>query len=337
MASSSFKAGGGGGGGNNAISSLVNSSSSSVLHSPATEPSLPAALPPAPAPANNSYNNSNSNTSTSYGSNFPSGLSSRASLVGGGVVAVVPSSPAVALTSSSSSSAVSSSSSSSSGGGVGVVVAAGSSSNPLATSSSSSAYDWNSEEALVKWRGTFQSALEKVLRHVHPTLIARDDALIYVEDLIIRLLGMLTAKPTPNTIADIEERVSKTFPEPLDKWALTEAKQVVDRGKRKASLVFPVDKIHPMLKEILQNRIDEHVTLYLVAVMEYISGDILNVISCFSTHSVYRDRPLQTHNVPFSEVHFFLSFFLILAFRQIREKPSARLHYVSRYQNCHVR
>ena len=98
-----------------------------------------------------------------------------------------------------------------------------------------------------------------------------------MEDLIIRLLGMLTAKPTPNTISDIEERVSKTFPEPLDKWALTEAKQVVDKGKRKASLVFPVDKVHPMLKEILQNRIDEHVTLYLVAVMEYISGDILNV------------------------------------------------------------
>ena len=48
---------------------------------------------------------------------------------------------------------------------------------PTVLSSSSSHYDWTSEENLCKWRGVFVHALEKVLRQVHPTLMATEDAL----------------------------------------------------------------------------------------------------------------------------------------------------------------
>ncbi len=138
-------------------------------------------------------------------------------------------------------------------------------------------YDWENEENLAKWRGLFAQPMEKVLRQVHPGLVAQDDALQYVEDLILHLLSMLTARPIPLSVADIECRVSKTFPTPIDKWALNEAQTALEKGKKKSSLVFPVEKVHPMLKEVLQNKVDEQVTLYLVAVLEYISADILKV------------------------------------------------------------
>ncbi len=155
--------------------------------------------------------------------------------------------------------------------------ASASSSNHVVDAPPSSGYDWSSEDNLSRWRGLFAHPLEKVLRQVHPSLVAQEDALRHVEDLILRLLAMLTARPIPLSVGDIEERVSRTFPTPIDKWALAEAQAAVDKGKKRASLVLPVDKVHPMLREVLQNKVDEQVTLYLVAVLEYISADILKV------------------------------------------------------------
>eukprot|EP00092_Neocalanus_flemingeri_P012439 GFUD01013410.1.p1 GENE.GFUD01013410.1~~GFUD01013410.1.p1 ORF type:complete len:1387 (-),score=368.57 GFUD01013410.1:1178-5338(-) len=142
----------------------------------------------------------------------------------------------------------------------------------------SAGYDWRSEENHVKWKGIFVPALQKVLTQVHPNLVAREDALDYVEGLILRLLAMLTAKPTPLSVQDVEDRVTRTFPTPIDRWALSEAQSAVERGRKKAALVLPVEKVHPILaKEVLQNRVDDQVTLYIVAVLEYISADILKL------------------------------------------------------------
>ena len=67
-------------------------------------------------------------------------------------------------------------------------------------------YDWSNEENAGKWRGLFVDPLQKVLVQVHPQFTAKDDALEYVESLLIRLLAMLTAKPAPCTVADVEVR-----------------------------------------------------------------------------------------------------------------------------------
>ena len=46
-----------------------------------------------------------------------------------------------------------------------------------------------------------------------------------------------------------QERVQKTFPHPIDKWAIADAQSaIVKRNRRNPFLLFPVDKIHPLLK-----------------------------------------------------------------------------------------
>lgn len=47
-----------------------------------------------------------------------------------------------------------------------------------------------------------------------------------------------------------QERVQKTFPHPIDKWAIADAQSAIEKRKRRNPLLLPVDKIHPSLKVI---------------------------------------------------------------------------------------
>ncbi|XP_073433821.1 son of sevenless homolog 2 isoform X2 [Dendrobates tinctorius] len=137
-------------------------------------------------------------------------------------------------------------------------------------------YDFFSEENGLKWRGLFVPALRKVQQQVHPTLSAKEDSLYYIEELILQLLSKLCIAQ-PRTVQDVEERVQKTFPHPIDKWAIADAQSAIEKRKRRNPLLLPVDKIHPSLKEVLGYKVDYHVSLYIVAVLEYISADILKL------------------------------------------------------------
>ncbi|XP_049562256.1 son of sevenless homolog 2 isoform X3 [Orcinus orca] len=116
----------------------------------------------------------------------------------------------------------------------------------------------------------------KVQEQVHPNLSANEESLYYIEELIFQLLNKL-CMAQPRTVQDVEERVQKTFPHPIDKWAIADAQSAIEKRKRRNPLLLPVDKIHPSLKEVLGYKVDYHVSLYIVAVLEYISADILKL------------------------------------------------------------
>ncbi|KAK2918351.1 hypothetical protein Q8A73_002722 [Channa argus] len=137
-------------------------------------------------------------------------------------------------------------------------------------------YDFFSEDNATKWRGLLVPSLEKVLNQVHPNLVSQQEALEYIEELILLLLSML-CQAQPRTVQDVEERVQKSFPHPIDKWAIADAQAAIEKRKRRNPLALPVDKIHPLLKEVLGYKIDHQVSVYMVAVLEYISADILKL------------------------------------------------------------
>uniref|UniRef100_A0A6Q2Y8L9 Son of sevenless homolog 1 (Drosophila) n=1 Tax=Esox lucius TaxID=8010 RepID=A0A6Q2Y8L9_ESOLU len=118
--------------------------------------------------------------------------------------------------------------------------------------------------------------LSDVLSQVHPKLSSQEEALQYIEELILLLLSML-CQAQPRSVQDVEERVQKSFPHPIDKWAIADAQAAIEKRKRRNPLALPVDKIHPLLKEVLGYKIDHQVSVYIVAVLEYISADILKL------------------------------------------------------------
>lgn len=50
-------------------------------------------------------------------------------------------------------------------------------------------------------------------------------------------------------LKDIEDRVARTLPTPIDGWALTEARDTIDKSKKK-KLVLPFNQIQNLLQKV---------------------------------------------------------------------------------------
>ncbi|CDW56550.1 son of sevenless 2 [Trichuris trichiura] len=140
------------------------------------------------------------------------------------------------------------------------------------------------------WRGVFAESLYRVTQDVHPGFGIQREALDHVEELIIRLLLDVAAK-RPHSTADVEQHISKTFPAPLNAWAVKEAQEVLVKSHRRhrdRSAIFPLQRVHLLLRvsapvgfifcllhECLGYKVDSQVTLFISSVLEYIAADIL--------------------------------------------------------------
>uniref|UniRef100_A0A7N4P883 SOS Ras/Rho guanine nucleotide exchange factor 2 n=1 Tax=Sarcophilus harrisii TaxID=9305 RepID=A0A7N4P883_SARHA len=157
-------------------------------------------------------------------------------------------------------------------------------------------YDFFSEENHPKWRGLFIPALRKVQHQVHPNLSAKEDCLYYIEELILQLLHKLCIVQ-PRTVQDVEERVQKTFPHPIDKWAIADAQSAVEKRKRRTPLLLPVDKIHPLLKVLMDMFDQDDIGLVSLCEDESLSSGELNYYDIVRTEIAEERQYLRELNL----------------------------------------
>ena len=86
-------------------------------------------------------------------------------------------------------------------------------------------------------------------QQVHPHLTIRDEALQYIEGLILDLLQTL-CQTKPHNLQEVEICVRNTLPHPIDKWAMSDAQMALDKGRKKTSLVLPFEKLHTLLSKV---------------------------------------------------------------------------------------
>lgn len=67
----------------------------------------------------------------------------------------------------------------------------------------------------------------QILSKVHPELEVDDEALLYIESIVFKLVKLLIAS-TPHSVQELEERLLKLFPPPLNKWANSRANSVLN-------------------------------------------------------------------------------------------------------------
>ena len=71
-------------------------------------------------------------------------------------------------------------------------------------SSGGGSYDWTLDENRSKWRGVLTDGLAKLLRNQSNDALADQEVLDHVEGLLLNLLALLTKKPAPLTLSQVE-------------------------------------------------------------------------------------------------------------------------------------
>lgn len=148
---------------------------------------------------------------------------------------------------------------------------------------SSGVYDFYADNSNADlWKGLLQPALRKIQKQVHPRLDIDEDASAYLERLIYCLLAQMCSAQL-HTISDVEAYVQKNFTAPIDTWALSDAQLVMDRAQKKRGVfIFPVDKLFTLLqKEVFGYKIELNLVQYIMAILDYVSADILKLAGTF--------------------------------------------------------
>lgn len=117
------------------------------------------------------------------------------------------------------------------------------------------------------------------LAHPSPGLIIKNEALLYVEERLEFVLRMLCTDQ-PSKIVDVENRIRKLFPIPLNQMSIDHARSTLEKGKKKQQ--FPTVELRSIIqKEYFPADRDLTLTCYVCAVLEVIATDILKVNHSF--------------------------------------------------------
>ncbi|EGD80856.1 hypothetical protein PTSG_01442 [Salpingoeca rosetta] len=147
-----------------------------------------------------------------------------------------------------------------------------------------STYDWAANR--VRWAKLFVSPLKKLVRKLSPSssFAVSDGALAMLDERIYNILAHLCSVrgSFPTTRAAAEDAIERLFPESVSEWILegcraAVAAQSASRRKSEIKRLFPVDKVHSLLKkEVARDpNLPSEVALILVTAVEELAFEIL--------------------------------------------------------------
>eukprot|EP00301_Raphidiophrys_heterophryoidea_P018927 c3919_g1_i1.p1 GENE.c3919_g1_i1~~c3919_g1_i1.p1 ORF type:complete len:245 (+),score=55.25 c3919_g1_i1:67-801(+) len=146
-----------------------------------------------------------------------------------------------------------------------------------------------------KKRSSFSPHILKVLKQVHPDTGLWKPAMrimnSIVKDVFVRLMQLAVELQESTTKATLCSRCVQTavrllLPGELAKHAVSEGTKAVTKffssgtkgnKSRRAGLVFPVGRLKTMMKAFAKTRIGSGAPVYLAAVLEYISAEVLEL------------------------------------------------------------
>lgn len=147
-------------------------------------------------------------------------------------------------------------------------------------------------ESTLKWKGVMIESLWKIASQMNPEAYNIEQAAMDdVESLLMHLLLKLTVTK-PITVSDVQNFVLKTFPKPINTWAVEKMDkdlcQQVPGGstvsakftKRisKEKRAFAQHKIQNFLKEIFGYKPEVQTALAVVSLLEYVASDVLKLV-----------------------------------------------------------